>query len=95
MAEPEPNFDPGEPLTAGQWFKYALGCYAAAVVLFLVFYGLELIDAGGLMPSWMVFLYGIGGKWLVAGIVALIGTTCLILGIRESGKSQGGPGKGT
>ena len=90
MAEPEHNFDAGEPLTPGQWFKYAIGCYAAAVVLFLVLYGLELIEAGGLMPAWLVFLYDIGGKWLVAGLAALIGTACLILGIRESGKRREG-----
>jgi hypothetical protein len=76
----------GEKFTAGQWFKYAIGCYAAGVVLFLVLYGLELIDAGGMMPAWLVFIYNLGGKWLVAGIAALIGTACLIMGIRGSGK---------
>jgi hypothetical protein len=84
-----PPDEHAETVTRGQWLKYAMGCYLAGVVLFLVLYGLELIEAGGLMPAWLVLIYDLGGKWLVAGICALLGTGCLVFGLRESGHKSG------
>jgi hypothetical protein len=77
--KPEPET---EPATAGQFLMYALGCYGAAIGLFLLFYFLEQSQSGGMMPAWMAFLYKLGGKWLVAGIFGALGTLCLVGAIK-------------
>ena len=80
--------DTQEQWTPWQWFKCAIGCYLGALVSFLLLYGLEVTNAGGLMPAWVALLYMIGGKWLVAGVCAFFGTAGLILGIRELGRRR-------
>lgn len=77
---PQPKQEPSEPkpATAGQMILYALGCYGAGALLFFIFYGIESSGSGATMPSWLVLLYNLGGKWLVAGVFAVLGTLCLI-----------------
>jgi len=87
--EPEPKklktkTEPG----ALQYFLYALGCFAAAVVLFLWLQNLE-VTGGAASAHWLIaMLYSIGGKWTVSIIVSLVGVLFLIAGVASLGKKK-------
>lgn len=55
--------------------------YAAGAFLFFYFSDLERSGERVSIHAAVALLYKLGGKWLVAGVCALIGTGCLIGGI--------------
>ncbi len=89
MAKPEEKFAE-EVMTPWKWFKSAIGCYFGGAVLYLMLYLFEKSNNGAMMPVVVIWLYKLGGKWLVAGFCAFIGTACVLLGILEMGKKDKG-----
>ncbi len=69
--------------TAGQAFLAGLGCFGFAVLLFLILYGLEQSGSGANVHWLIAVLYYVGGKWLVSGLLTVLGTICFIAGFVE------------
>jgi hypothetical protein len=70
-----------EPLSAWGWLKYAFILYGGAALLFAIFSGIEHTGEGGTTHWLVALLYNLGGKWLVAGLLAALGTYCLAMSV--------------
>jgi hypothetical protein len=69
-----------DELKPSHYMLGGLGCYGIGVLLFLVFWWLEFTAGSARVPTWLALLYTIGGKWLVAGLGAAMGTLCIGVG---------------
>jgi hypothetical protein len=68
---------------AKERFGAAFCCYLIGFVFFLILYAVEQSGKNVIVPDLIAVLNLIGGKWLVAGFCAYIGTNALVQGIRR------------
>ena len=68
----------------------ALGCYVAALLSLIPS---SADSSGGFRTTscWLIPLYALGGKWLVAGVFAIAGTIGLVLSFGGAANKDNGP----
>jgi hypothetical protein len=85
MSGQPPRTPPTGPQGWSPWVDIGIGLFMCFGSVFLFFY-LAHQEATGeafSMNAIAVLLYNVGGKWLLSGLAAVIGVTCLFFGVKR------------
>ncbi len=89
MSQPGTQGPPPEKLSWKGYLGTGLFLYVAGAVMFFYFAHLEETGERTTMNAAVALLYRLGGKWLVSGFCAVVGTGFLVAAVKTRNAPRG------